>query len=89
MGGADGSPRRMVWRGAKPEAPRALRDAQASREQRRAIATHVVAVHRLGEHDVGVGVEAAGELAGVVVEVALDGEPAAELTTASVRVQDG
>ena len=33
----------------------------------------VVGVHRLCQHDVGVGVEAAADLAGVVVEVALDG----------------
>src|SRR5215203_4858077 len=40
---------------------------------------HVVEVHRPGEVEVGVGVEAAGELPSLVVQVALDLEPPTEL----------
>ena len=40
-------------------------------------AADVVVVHRLAQHDVGVGVEALGELVAVVLEVGLDGVPPA------------
>src|SRR5215208_6888977 len=40
---------------------------------------HVVEVHRPGEVEVGVGVEAASELPALVVQVALDLEPSTEL----------
>src|SRR4028119_876257 len=40
---------------------------------------HVVEVHRAGEVEVGVRVEAAGQVATLVVEIALDLEPPAEL----------
>ncbi len=41
------------------------------------VAADVMAVHRLGQHDVGSRVEAADELVGLMIEVALDGVAAA------------
>ena len=38
------------------------------------VPTHVVGVHRLGQDEIGVRVETSRQLAGVVVEVGLDGE---------------
>ena len=43
-----------------------------------AVAADVVVVHRLGQHEVGVGVEAADELVAVVVDVRLDRVAAAD-----------
>src|SRR5918998_772255 len=42
-------------------------------------ARHIVEVHRPGEVEVGVGIESAGELPALVVQVALDLEPPTEL----------
>ena len=47
------------------------------------VAADVPAVHRLGEHHVAAGVEPAGQLVGVVVEVGGDGEPAVVLDLAA------
>ena len=50
-------------------------------------ATDVVQVHRLADHEIGVGVEAAHELVAVVLEIALDLEalPQREAVRAAAR----
>ncbi len=51
-------------------------DAARAARQTAPVPPHVMGVHRLGQDDIGVGVEPSRQLAGVVVEVGLDGEAA-------------
>ena len=61
---------------------RASRDAGQGLVDAAASTSDVVRVHRAGEHQVGVGVEAPDQLGAVVLEVGRDGEPAVVLDLA-------
>jgi len=77
-----GQPRRITPVGVDVGDDQGARDPAQRRAEPASVAAHIVGVHGLGQHQVAVGVKAADQLAGRVVQVTLD----SEAPTAAERV---